>query len=125
MLILPRFTAGSPKKPGVGSVGVFGRLRGEGTVDLTGLGEAKAMESHGIRIILRVEIHRSHGNTGPVTRCNFKPIGKVKWCQSHAPDGDCIATSVTDNLTRPCCLLASVGVKREDSLIKLSSRGRP
>lgn len=77
-------------EPGVGSISVFGRLRGEDPVDLIGLGEAKAVERHGIGIVLRIEVHRSHGDAGPVAPRNFKPVGKKKRFQSHASDRDCV-----------------------------------
>lgn len=91
-------------QPRGGRVGVFGRLRGYAPLGLAAGGEAEAVERLRIGVVFRVEIYRLHGHAGPVARCNFNPVGKGKRGQSHAPDGDCIATSATGDESRPCHL---------------------
>lgn len=91
-------------EPGGRNVGVFGWVGGYEPLGLTSGGEAEAVERLGVGVVSRVEIDRLHGDAGPVARCNFDPVGKGKRGQSFASDGDCIATSVTGNVSRHCHL---------------------
>lgn len=93
------------------------------------VGEAEAMEGEGLWVILGALHEAANGRASPLARVHRGPIGERKGLQRRATRAHCeVFASVVEEKRKGgggYHALDSTGVRRADSLMKLSRSGRP